>query len=214
MDENEYEDFLKNMNEKEIEVYFKYMSKERKEEIFKSISKEEREKIEKQLNDLKSRESKKTLIISILAFLYIFLFLVGSKKIKLTLIILTPLILFGGAGIVYIKKYINSMKLSCTTKATVTEVKKDTYTEIDSDGKTVKRTKYEITYKYTVNDNEYVGFLVSGFSKKVEQNIKIYYNPNNPEDSEAAIKRIQYIFIITIFVIAFALALCIPFAKA
>ena len=208
---SENEDFFFFFCENEIEVFFKYMSKERKEEIFKSISEEERERIEKQLNELKSKEIKKNLIIPILVFLYLFIFLTGSKKIKLAIIILTPLVLFGGATIFYIKKYINSMKLSCTAKATVTEVKRDKYTERNSNGKNVQKTKYEITYKYTVNDKEYIGFCVSGFSKNLGQNIKIHYDPNNPKNCETAIERTQYIFIIAIFVIAFALALCIPF---
>lgn len=57
---------------------------------------------------------------------------------------------------------------------------------------------YSFIYEYIVNERTYTGDGHSIFKKKNGQDIQIYYDENNPEKSEIALKDKNYINILTI----------------
>lgn len=97
------------------------------------------------------------------------------------------------------------------TYARITDVRSESEQDRDSDGNTYTRITYFFRYEYTVNGTCYSGYGHSGFYKRKNQRIKIYYSKRRPQNSKTAARR-NYLLRTAIFIavcIIVTIGLCI-----
>jgi len=87
------------------------------------------------------------------------------------------LIIFG--VLVFVINFNNQNYLEIQSVVSNVELSQEEYT--DGDGNTVEAT-YNVKVKYTVNGKEYETELTDISKCKVGDKMKIYYNPNNPNE--------------------------------
>ena len=96
----------------------------------------------------------------------------------------------------YHKHYINKKvkEMNSIAIAKIIDVTIDYDTEYDHEtGRDITTKTYYFTYEYNVNGMNYKGYSHSGFKKRKNQKIKIYYNEMKPEKNETAAKHNKYL---------------------
>lgn len=145
------------------------------------------------------------LVVTILMASVIFF---GSDRIVKPLLVIFPFASIAGFMYWYLRKHLTNKKvkeMDATTYAKIIRVDMRYETERDIDlDKDITIKVYSFTYEYVVNGVCYTGYGHSNFKKRERQEIKIYYNKMNPQESETAqehnyyLKNFKLIFIIMI----------------